>query len=156
MKPNNKGTIIRLIDIVMILLLGFMLSSTVIHRNELQLPSKSGRKSPKQNQKDQIVPLEIMVLAGDTTMLDINPKTETSRMVLGQLYCYYQVIEQNRRYKIRMLDKLEEYLLRTRASYDSVIVIIKPDSQSIIQGTINLIDICRRNGFTRKFQYTED
>lgn len=155
MKKSSKGTIMRLIDVVMILLLGFMQSSTVIHRSELELPSKTGRKAPK-DKKQEILPIEVRVLPGDTTMADIDPKTEFSLINLGQLFCYYRVIEQNKSYHIRMLDILKEHLLRTRASYDSVIVIIKPDSQSIIQGTINLIDVCRDNGFKRKFQYTEE
>jgi len=145
----------RLIDVVMILLLGFIQSSTIIHRNEIKLPAKTGRRTPL-NQKSEILPINIRVVPGDTTIETIDPDTKLTRIYLGQFYCYYLASENDKIHRIRFLENLEDFLLRTRASYDSVIVIIKPDSESVIQGTINLIDICRRHGFKRKFQYKEE
>jgi len=151
---SKGGLIVRLIDVVMLLLLGFLLISDIVHKEQIKLPGPTGTRK-KLSQKSEILPIDVHVMRGDTTLPDIDPKTEYSLIKLGQLYTYYLVYEEDKVFRFRKLDKLEEHLLLTRASYDSISVIINPHPNSIIQGTINLIDICRRYNFKRKFRYNE-
>ena len=149
---NKSGIVIRLIDIVFILLLGFLQISDIIHKDEIKLPPKSATNTePKE--RPEILTLEITIIDSDTTMKQIDRQNEKSYITLAQLSCYYLVDENGRFKRIRMLKKLEEDLKsrNARPEIDSLVVIIIPDSNSIVQGTINLIDICRRNGFKRRF-----
>jgi len=151
---NKGGLIVRLIDIVLILLLGFLQISDIVHKNQIKLPGPTGTRR-NLSEKSKILPIDVHVMPGDTIMPEINPEVEYSLKKLGQLYCYYLLYEDEKIYRIRNLDKLEEHLLIAEASYDSISVIINPEPNSIIQGTINLIDICRRHNFKRKFRYNE-
>ncbi len=151
---SKGGLIVRLIDVVLLLLLGFLLISDIVHKEQIKLPGPTGTRR-NLTEKTQVLPIDIHVVEGDTVLSDVNPKTEYSLKKLAQLYCYYIVYQEERIYYIRKIDKLEEHLLTTQATYDSVSVIINPHPNSIIQGTINLIDICRRYGLKRKFRYNE-
>ena len=151
---GKGGLIVRLIDVVLLLLLGFLLISDIVHKEQIKLPGPTGTRR-NLTEKSQILPIDIHVVEGDTILPDVDPETEYSLKKLGQLYCYYLVYQEEKIYYIRKIDKLEEHLLIAQATYDSVAVIINPHPNSIIQGTINLIDICRRHGLKRKFRYNE-
>jgi hypothetical protein len=151
---SKGGLIIRLIDVVLLLLLGFLLISDVVHKEQIKLPGPTGTRRDL-SERSKILPIDVHVVEGDTTLPEIEPETEYSLIKLGQLYCYYLIYQEDKVYRIRKLDKLEEHLLIAQANYDSISVIINPHPNSIIQGTINLIDICRRHGFKRKFKYNE-
>ncbi|MBD3289476.1 hypothetical protein GF337_11790 [candidate division KSB1 bacterium] len=157
MKTNNS-IIIRLIDVVFILLMGFLLISDIVHKNQIKLPSRARSKSTSE-QKPQIVPLDIRIVPSDTVLAEIDPETETSLIELCQLKSYYRVTENEKTHKFRILDKLEEYLIKTKIDYEAggnkVVVIINPDPESMVQATINLIDICRKYGLKRNFKYYE-
>jgi len=146
---KGNGLIIRLIDIVMILLLGFLNISDIIHKNEVKLPS--GKKSSKATKKSQKMRLKIQIVPSDTTIDSL--KTSKSFIEMSQQFIYYRLFEGDKSYRVRNLKKLEDEILKKKATYDSMIVIINPDSNSIVQGTINLIDICRRYNLKRMFDY---
>lgn len=150
---QKGGVIVRLIDVVLNLLFGFLMISDIIHKTEIKLPSIAGRATVVSEKK--VMPIEIKVVPEDTIIASINPDTERSLRILSQLYGFYFIQEDEKTYRIRMLDKLDEYLLNTKASYDSITVIINPDPGSIIQGTINLVDICRKYGIDKKFRFVE-
>jgi biopolymer transport protein ExbD len=151
---SKGGLIIRLVDVVLLLLLGFLLISDIVHKEQIRLPGPTGTKI-NLTEKSQILPIDIHIVEGDTVLPDVNPETEYSLKKLAQLYCYYLVYEEEKVYYIRKIDKLEEHLQIAQATYDSISVIINPHPNSLIQGTINLIDICRRHGLNRKFKYNE-
>ena len=151
---NKGGLIIRLVDVVLLLLLGFLLISDIVHKEQIKLPGPTGTRS-NLTEKSQILPIDIHVVEGDTVLPDINPETEYSLKKVAQLHCYYLVYEEDRVYHIRNINRLEEHLLIAQATYDSISIIINPHPNSLIQGTINLIDICRRHGLNRKFKYNE-
>lgn len=150
---KGGGIIIRLIDIVMNLLFGFLMISDIVHKTEIKLPSQAGR-SPVVSEK-RVMPIEVQIFRGDTTITDIDPQTERSLRVKSQLYGYYVLNEDEKLYRIRMLDKLEDHLFTAKASYDSINVIINPDAESIVQSTINLVDICRRYRIEKRFRFIE-
>jgi len=151
---SKGGLIVRLIDIVLILLLGFLQISDIVHKNQIKLPGPTGTRR-NLSERSKILPIDVHVVPGDTTMPEIDPEVEYSLKKLGQLYCYYLLYQEDKVFRIRKLDNLEEHLLITQAGYDSISVIINPEPNSIVQGTINLIDICRRHNFKRKFKYNE-
>lgn len=151
---SKGGLIVRLIDVVLLLLLGFLLISDIVHKEQIKLPGPTGTRR-NLTEKSEILPIDVHVVEGDTILADVDPETEYSLKKLGQLYCYYLIYQEDRIYHIRTIDKLEEHLVIAQATYDSVSVIINPHPNSIIQGTINLIDICRRHGLKRKFKYNE-
>lgn len=152
---KTGGLIVRLIDLSLLMLLGFLQTSDIVHKSQIKLPGPSARSKQIQDDQKKILPVDVHVMWGDTTMAEIDPLTERSLIKLGQLYSYYVVFESDKVFRIRDLDKLEQHLLITQASYDSIVVIVNPHPNSIVQGTINLIDICRRHNFNRKFQYNE-
>lgn len=151
---SKGGLIVRLIDVVLLLLLGFLLISDIVHKEQIKLPGPTGTRSDLSD-KSKVLPIDVHIVEGDTILPDVNPQQEYSLKKLAQLYCYYLVYQEEKVYYIRKIDKLEQHLLIAQATYDSVSVIINPHPNSIIQGTINLIDICRRHGLSRKFKYNE-
>jgi biopolymer transport protein ExbD len=154
-RKGGGGVILRLIDLSLLLLLGFLLTSDIVHKSQIKLPGPTTRSNKVLDEKNKILPVDIRIMPGDTTIPEIDPKTETSRIKLGQLYCYYLVLQEDKVFRIRSLETLENHLRITQAQYDSILVIVNPSPNSIIQGTINLIDICRRYNLNRKFQYIE-
>jgi len=146
---KRNGTIIRLIDVVMILLLGFLSISDIVHKNEIKLPT--GRKKTKSPQQSKLLRLRIQIVHSDSTIDSL--QNNNSRIAKSQQFITYSVSGDEKSFRIRNLDQLEDELKKTKAMYDSMLVIIAPDSNSIVQGTINLIDICRRNHFKRMFDY---
>lgn len=150
---GGKGGTVRLIDIVLNLLFGFLMITDIIHKNQIKLPSHSATLRRPDKKEEKVLPIEIQIMPGDTMLPDIDLKTEKSLGKIGQLFCYYLVYEENKIYYIRKLDKLEDHLAVAKAAYDSISVIMNPDSNSITQGTINLIDICRKYDIKRKFRY---
>ncbi len=151
---KGSGLIIRLIDIVLILLLGFLNISDIIHKNEIKLPT--GKKSSSSSTKSEILRLRIHIVPSDTLIDSLHVANTDENITYkdrSQEKLYYQIDEGDKSYRIRNLVKLEDQILRVRNRYDSVLVIINPDSNSIIQGTINLIDICRLYGLKRMFDY---
>lgn len=156
---KKSGIVIRLIDVVLNLLFGFLLLSDIVHKNQIKLPSLPATSRIKDQQKEEIVPIEIRIMPGDTVLADINPRTEKSLIKISQLHSYYRVFENERTYKFRLLEQLEEYLVETKAAYfaggSKIVVIINPDPESMIQSTINLVDICRTYDIPRNFRYFE-
>ncbi len=150
---KGSGIIVRLIDVVMNLLFGFLMISDIIHKTEIKLPSQAGR-APVVIEK-RVMPIEVQIFREDTTITGIDPITESSLMVKSQLYGYYILHEDDKMFRIRMLDKLEDHLFTAKASYDSINVIINPDAESIVQSTINLVDLCRRYRIEKRFRFIE-
>ena len=164
---RGSGLVVRLIDIVLILLMGFLLISDIVHKDQIKLPRQAVAQNKPQKQKKKIIPLKIKVMPiTDEDKIElspelkkINPEKEKSLIKLSELRCYYVVLDSVKPRKIQLLDKLERYLDSTKTYYDAVgdslIVVINPDSNSMIQGTINLINICRMYDIKRSFLYRE-
>ena len=87
---KGGGLIIRLIDVVLLLLLGFLLISDIVHKNQIKLPGPSGTNR-RQTQEQKIQNIHINIVDEDTTITGIDPENEFSLIKLAQLYCYYPV-----------------------------------------------------------------
>ena len=88
--------------------------------------------------KNDVIPPNVLI-----ELKEINSETESSLLKKSQLFCYYIVYDNVKTRRIQLLEKLDKYLDSTntvyRANGDSIFVVINPDSNSMIQGTINLI-----------------
>ena len=128
------GTIIRLIDVVLILLLGFLGITDFEIKSQVKLPSSSASKN-KEN-KQQIVFLNIIendsfeIVEGQRTVPNING---------------IQALE-------TFLYKLNNYYLNNN---NKMIVIIEPELETIIQTTIAVMDICEKYRIPKNLSYSK-
>lgn len=120
--------IIRLIDIVLIILFGFITISDIDIKGAISLPAKKAEKSKPVERKEKIF-IEIEI--------DVN---ENFR------------IGQRGQEKIRKkgIVSLEDHVIKLRTRFQKlenkdIAVIIKPNAESPIQSTVDVLDLCSRN-----------
>lgn len=127
------GTIIRLIDVVLIILLGFLGITDFEVKSQVKLPSavESGQREIKQ----QFIFLDIL---SDN---------------------FFEIIdEHNSVKKIESLEILEKSLVNLNNYYfqnfKQMILIIEPDQESVIQTTVDVMDICEKNQILKNLSYS--
>jgi biopolymer transport protein ExbD len=129
---TKGGIIIRLIDVALIILFGFIAISDIKVRAQIKLPSDKQESESKT--KQEIIFVEIG-LEGSF----IIKKEET---ILAQT---------------ADLEQLERNLIRLYEDYKSkgseVVVLIKPHKDSIIQRTVDVLDICERHQIPKNINY---
>ncbi len=129
---TKGGIIIRLIDVALIILFGFIAISDIKVRAQIKLPSDKQESESKT--KQEIIFVEIG-LEGSF----IIKKEET---ILAQT---------------ADLEELERSLIRLYEDYKSqgseVVVLIKPHKDSIIQRTVDVLDICERHQIPKNINY---
>lgn len=128
------GTIIRLIDVVLIILLGFLGITDFEVKSQVKLPSSadSGTKEIKQ----QFI------------FLDIKDDS------------YFEVVDgQNNIKKIEGLEALEKVLVQLNNyylnNYKQMILVIEPNVETMIQTTVDIMDICEKNQILKSLSYSE-
>ncbi|MBN2012380.1 biopolymer transporter ExbD [candidate division KSB1 bacterium] len=129
---SKGGLIIRLIDVVLILLLGFIGISDFTVKTQIKLPT-GGNESPA------IVKRQVLTIR-------VNSDTEF------QLSCgdtFWPLIT-----KISDVDALIQRVRDDwRAQGMDMMVIIYPDENTMIQTTVDLIDLCEMNGIPKSIHY---
>ena len=130
---NKGGLLIRLIDVAMIILFGFIAISDIKVRAQIKLPSDKMEEQPENKQEPTLL------------FVKINPDNQV------ELTDYAAVDE------ILMVDQLEERLLGLRAGFESfgldMVVLIEPHEDSIMQHTIDVLDICERHNIAKNINY---
>jgi len=127
------GTIIRLIDVVLIILLGFLGITDFEVKSQVKLPSavENGQREIKQ----QFIFLDIL----SDNLFEI-------------------VDEHNSVKKIENLEILEKSLVNLNNYYlqnfKQMILIIEPDQESVIQTTVDVMDICEKNQILKNLSYS--
>lgn len=121
--------IIRLIDIVLIVLFGFITISDIDIKGALSLPAKNAK--PLTPPKDKRTKVIFLVEIDDSDALWITPLGKHKR-------------------RMRDIQTLESYLQneRTRIAQtqnDDIAVVIKPSEMSTLQMSIDVLDLCSRN-----------
>ena len=129
---NSSGLIIRLIDVVLILLLGFIGISDFTIKTEIKLPQ--GAKHGNDAVKKQAVFIRIdenkhyKIDAGDDNIKDF--------------------------LKIK---QVENELLKLRVQFRKenidMVVVIDPHLDTIIQTTVNLLDVCEKYNIAKSIHY---
>jgi len=124
---RKRGTMLRLIDVVFILLFGFLSISEINRRGIFQLPKKS------EIETDAPVPTSIIV--------------EISQD--GDLICGNEKLLLDEEDPEERLDLLEGYIqeeYNKRADMEGVLVEIRSDRKAAIQHAIDVKDVCDNLG----------
>jgi biopolymer transport protein ExbD len=131
----GKGSmIIRLIDIALTVLFGFIAVSDVEQKTQVKLP----RDVTGVPQETKLNTVSILVLDGPRYTVMVGAQEIMSDMDLA---------------------RVEEVLIKINQQFldrnEGVIFLIQPDPNSPIQLTVNILDVCERNHFTKNINYVE-
>jgi biopolymer transport protein ExbD len=131
----GKGSmIIRLIDIALTVLFGFIAVSDVEQKTQVKLP----RDVTGVPQQTKLNTVSILVLDGPRYMIMDGVQEVASDTVL---------------------ERIEEKLIQIHQIFvdrnEDVIFLIQPDPNSPIQLTVNVLDVCERNHFAKNINYVE-
>ncbi len=174
------GIIVRLIDVVFILLLGFISASDIIRKTLINLPPQLVTSAGRQQVREPR-PLVIRIFVEPTQDLtpeklnlikaDLKPvgkKANYSKNTMNQR----TVSEDFVKYVVRTGttdDAINEELISAEALENYVknvyknqlepgqklILVIVPNPESMIQGVVNIFDICRRLKLEYHFRYPD-
>ncbi|MCU0644620.1 MAG: biopolymer transporter ExbD [bacterium] len=128
------GTIIRLIDVVLIILLGFLGITDFEIKSQIKLPStfNSGQQEIKQH-------FIFVTVKGDSS--------------------FELVVENNRIEHIQGIGILEQFLIRLNYQYHQelkqMVVVIEPDLETKIQTTVDVMDVCEKHQILKSLSYSQ-
>ncbi|MCA9731662.1 MAG: biopolymer transporter ExbD [Deferribacteres bacterium] len=126
---GNKTMMLRLIDVALIILLGFIAISR-LKTEYIDLPA-AGNAEPKTD------------------------RTATATLYIYKSYYDYEV--EGRKRRARSTDELERVLRGSKSSLlqsrTKLIVSIEPHKSSIMQNLVDVLDICQRNQIEKNFDY---
>jgi len=128
------GTIIRLIDVVLIILLGFLGITDFEIKSQIKLPSTldSGQQEIKQH--------FIFLSVKDDSLFEI-------------------VEGANRIKNIEGIERLEQFLIQLNNHYfhnsKQMVVVIEPDLETKIQTTVDVMDICEKHRILKSLSYSQ-
>lgn len=128
------GTIIRLIDVVLIVLFGFLSITDVKNKSQIKLPSNFGGAQKEVEQ--QIVFLNIK---------------DDQRFEL--------IDQQNSAKEIDGIAELEKYIVQLdgncRENFRQMILVIEPGIETMIQTTVNVMDLCEKHQILKNLSYPQ-
>jgi len=127
----NNRLMIRLIDVALLILLGFIAISR-LKTEYVALPSGSASESPQQQPHE--------------TFLHIYPTS-------------FDFVDQGRRWQCLTLDDLEHTLVDYHERYAQrrikMILTIEPHKSSIMQTLVDVLDLCQRNQIEKNLNYAD-
>ncbi len=130
---TKGGLIIRLIDVAMIILFGFIAISDLKVRAQIKLPAP--QEEQPQPQRDPVL-LSLRIAADGLVSIfegeNVLIKTATFREVEDFLKTRFEQI---------------------RSQGDEMIVLIEPHGDSPIQQTVDVLDICERHQIPKSLNY---
>jgi len=128
------GIIIRLIDVVLIVLFGFLSITDITNKSQIKLPSNFGGAQKEVEQ--QIVFLNII----DDQRFELINEQNTTKEIMG-------------------LDELEQFIIQLDDDYRKksrqMILVIEPGIETMIQTTVNVMDICEKNQILKNLSYPQ-
>ncbi len=131
---TQGGIIIRLIDIALIILFGFIAISDVNVKAQIKLPTPIKQKAKESR----------------NLFLIVEVKNEG----------VFELVEDKERYRLETLEELELKLVELRNKYSdekfSLYVLIKPEEESIVQLTVSVMDLCTRLELPKNIAYNYD
>ncbi|KAA3658388.1 MAG: hypothetical protein DWQ10_11265 [Calditrichaeota bacterium] len=132
----NSGLIIRLVDVVLIILFGFIGISDIKVKRQIKVPGKTVETETPQEDKKNNVMVVIDFYDDDLYIFSIDNKP------LGDC---------------RGISKVREHLLdyQTQYSDDStnVVFILRPNETVTMQQTIDVFDICEKEKLPRSIDF---
>ncbi len=128
------GTIIRLIDVVLIILLGFLGITDFEIKSQIKLPSSvdSGQKEIKQ----QLIYLNIK----NNNQFEVINGQNIIKEVVG-----LKVLEE-------LIVQLNNVYLQ---NYKQMILVIEPNLETRIQTTVDVMDICEKYQIPKNLSYSQ-
>lgn len=130
----RSGLIIRLIDVVLIILLGFLGITDFEIKSQIKLPSAVDRGQDEI--KQQFIFLDIKsdnqfeLIDGQNTIKEVKGK-EALEKVIVQLNNYYL------------------------QNYKQMILVIEPGVETMIQTTVDVMDICEKHQIFKNLSYSQ-
>jgi biopolymer transport protein ExbD len=131
---SKGGIIIRLIDVAMIILFGFIAISDIKVRAQIKLPSDQEQEDDMN--REEPVLLFVKIGAGGQVLLNDQARLLDEQVPIQNL-------------EERILDLQQKYLSQSR----EIVVLIEPEQESIMQYTIDVLDICERNQIPKNINY---
>jgi biopolymer transport protein ExbD len=127
------GTIIRLIDVVLIILLGFLGITDFEVKSQIKLPSavESGQREIKQ----QFIFLDIKSDNRFEISDGQNPVKEVESI---------EALE-------KLIIQLNNYYIQ---NFKQMILVIEPNLETVIQTTVDVMDICEKNQILKNLSYS--
>ena len=125
--------IIRLIDVVLITLLGFLGITDFEVKSQIKLPSAAD--SGQQEIKQQFI------------FLDIKDNQQ------------FDVVDGQNTKEIEGLNELEDFLVKLNnhyiQNYKQMIVVIEPGLETVVQTTVDVMDICEKHNILKNLSYSQ-
>ena len=141
---NKTSMIIRLIDVVLILLFGFIKISHIVFFAQIKLPASEQDVSTEEDEKDK----EIVVVLVDSKL-----QKEGSEEVIMK-FVIPEAEKDSREYN--NLNELEDYLVArandNKKLNNSFLVLIEPFPESLLQTAVDVMDICKRNNIEQSIK----
>ena|SRR3990172_2129322 len=131
---NKGGLIIRLIDVAMIILFGFIAISDITVKAQIKLPSEQTDQSQTNQKEPRLIFVKIDLERGYVLAEGYTEILSTTDIVQ---------LENN---LIQLLDQ-------SRAEGREMVVLIEPDENSMIQKTVDVMDVCERNQISKNINY---
>ncbi len=132
---GKGGLIIRLIDVAMIILFGFIAISDIKVRAQIRLPS-SEQEEQEPEEQDEPVVLLVRISNERGYLIEIGDEAPVPVVEVG-------LLEQE------IVRRVEQY----RADGREIVVLVEPEEESIIQRTVDVLDICERNNIAKNINY---
>jgi len=131
---GKGGMIIRLIDIGLTVLFGFICVADIEQKTQVKIPSQAyGVPNPT-----KVNTITIVIYDGPRYVL-----TEENQILMSH----------------DDLEEVEKVLIDIRRQFveknQDVIFLVQPDPNSPIQLTVNILDVCERNQFQKSINYVQ-
>jgi len=126
---SKGGLIIRLIDVVLILLLGFIGISDFTIKTQIKLPQGADDGS---SAAEKIQVIHVRVNKDGLFEIDDGARTKT---------------------QTREIQQVEQQIQQLYERYSKIIIIIEPHLDTIIQTTVDLVDICEKYQIPKTINY---
>jgi biopolymer transport protein ExbD len=131
---SQTGLLIRLIDVGLIILMGFIMISDITVKAQIKLPSSDPQA---EEERPQTIILVNIDRRGTFSVTIPDRKERISGLADTRA--------------------LEEALLSLRERFakegQDIVVLVEPDEDSIIQRTVDVLDICQRHGILKNINY---
>lgn len=131
---GKGGIIIRLIDIALTVLFGFICIADIEQKTQIKLPVKTTAVSTQQ----QLKTISVVIFEGPMFHL-----MDGATLVFS--HGDINVVEQ------QMVNMSLDYAFRN----EEVVFLIQPDPNSPIQLMVNVLDICERHKLSKSINYVE-
>ncbi len=131
---KGGGVIIRLIDIALTVLFGFICIADIEQKTQIKLPAKTTAVSTPQ----QLKTISVIIFEGPMFHLMDGATLVFSNNDIN-------IVEQE------MITMQQNY----QARKEDVVFLIQPDPNSPIQLMVNVLDICERNQLSKSINYVE-